>query len=137
VADAAGWAEQLEDLVAVVGDRPIVAHNARFDVGVIRAACAVTGAALPPFEYFCSLAIARRTYALDSYRLPVVADAAGFGDFRHHDALADAEACAAIVQHAADRHGVESVVGLLDAVGARLATVEPADAQVLRPIVFA
>src|SRR4051794_23472420 len=75
-ADASGWTEQLEDLVALVGDRPIVAHNARFDVGVIRAACAVTGATLPPFDYFCSLAIARRTYALDSYRLPVVADAA-------------------------------------------------------------
>ncbi|HEY0373646.1 MAG TPA: exonuclease domain-containing protein [Amnibacterium sp.] len=137
VVDAPGWAEQVEDLVALVGDRPIVAHNARFDVGVIRAACAVTGSALPPFDYFCSLAIARRTYALDSYRLPMVADAVGFGRFRHHDALADAEACAAIVLHAADRHGAETVTTLLDAVGSRLATVEPADAQVLRPIVFA
>jgi DNA polymerase-3 subunit epsilon len=137
VVGALGWREQLEDLVAVVGERPIVAHNARFDVGVIRAACAVTGADLPRFDYFCSLAIARRTYALDSYRLPVVADAVGFGDFRHHDALADAEACAAIVLHAADRHGAESVVDLLDAVGSRLTAVEPADAQVLRPIVFA
>jgi DNA polymerase III subunit epsilon len=137
VAHAAGWVEQLDDLVAIVGDRPIVAHNARFDVGVIRAACAVTGAGLPPFDYFCSLAIARRTYVLDSYRLPVVADAVGFGDFRHHDALADAEACAAIVLHAANRHGVASVAHLLDAVGSRLATVEPADAQVLRPIAFA
>jgi DNA polymerase-3 subunit epsilon len=137
VVDAASWEEQLEDLVDLVGDRPIVAHNARFDVGVLRAACAVTGAPLPPFDYFCSLAIARRTYALDSYRLPRVADAAGFGEFRHHDALADAEACAAIVLHAASRHGAGSVAALLEAVGARLTTVEPADAQVLRPIVFA
>src|SRR5919199_5335799 len=120
VADALDWTEQLVDLVALVGDRPIVAHNARFDVGVIRAACAVTGAPLPPFDYFCSLAIARRSYTLPSYRLPVVADAVGFGAFRHHDALADAEACAAIVLHAADRHGVESVGRLLEAVGSPL-----------------
>jgi hypothetical protein len=32
---------------------------------------------------------------------------------------------------------VASVANLLDAVGSRLSTVEPADAQVLRPIVFA
>ena len=133
---ARGWADQLDDLLALVGDRPVVAHNARFDVGVIRAACAATGARTPTLDYFCSLAIARRTYVLDSYRLPVVAMAAGFTDFPHHDAVADAEACARIVLHAARRHGADSVDELLSAVDGRLAPVLPADADTMRPLVF-
>jgi DNA polymerase III subunit epsilon len=137
VVDAAGWAEQLDDLTAAIGDRPVVAHNARFDMGVLRAACFASGVGTPPLDYFCSLRVARRTYALTSYRLPVAAMAAGFEDFRHHDALADAEACAAIVVHAARRHGAEDVDGLLDAVGDRLARLEPHAPESRVPMAFA
>ncbi|WP_345479206.1 exonuclease domain-containing protein [Amnibacterium soli] len=137
VVDAAGWAEQMTDLLAAIGDRPVVAHNARFDMGVVRAACFASGVATPPLDYFCSLRVARRTYALTSYRLPVAAMAAGFEDFRHHDALADAEACAAIVVHAARRHEVEDVPGLLDAVGDRLSRLEPQAPATRVPMAFA
>ena len=136
VLDAPGWADQLDDLLEAIGDRPVVAHNARFDVGVIRAACAVTGTPTPPLQYFCSLHIARRTYHLDSYRLPVAAMAAGFEDFHHHDAVDDAEACAAIVVHASRRHDADDVTALLAAVDAELTAVAPADDQVLQPIDF-
>lgn len=137
VADAAGWAEQLDDLVAAVGPRPVVAHNARFDMSVIRQACWATGSPTPAFDYFCSLQVARRTYELDSYRLPVAAMAAGFEDFRHHDALSDAEACAAIVLHAAGRHGAADVAGLLAAADCVLTVLEPAEAGSPRGAVFA
>lgn len=137
VVDAAGWAEQLDDLLAAVGERPVVAHNARFDMGVIRAACFASGVGTPPLDYFCSLRIARRTYALTSYRLPVAALAAGFEDFPHHDALADAEACAAIVTHAAGRHGAQDVAELLGAVGERLTRLEPHGRDAAVPMAFA
>jgi DNA polymerase-3 subunit epsilon len=137
VVGAAGWAEQMSDLLDVIGDRPVVAHNARFDMGVVRAACFASGVLTPPLDYFCSLRVARRTYALTSYRLPVAAMAAGFEDFRHHDALADAEACAAIVVHAARRHGAQDVEGLLDAVGDRLSRLEPQAPQTRVPMAFA
>lgn len=137
VVDAAGWVEQLEDLLGAIGERPVVAHNARFDMGVMRAACHATGAATPPLDYFCSLHVARRTYVLPSYRLPVAARAAGFEDFPHHDALADAEACAAIVVHAAQRHGAGDVPGLLDAVGDRLTRLEPQAPLSRVPMAFA
>ena len=137
VVGAAGWADQLDDLVAAIGGRPVVAHNARFDMGVVRAACFASGAVTPPIDYFCSLRIARRTYALTSYRLPVAAMAAGFESFQHHDALADAEACAAIVVHAADRHGSDDVEGLLGAVGDRLTRLEPHVPEARVPMAFA
>ncbi|WP_375405336.1 exonuclease domain-containing protein [uncultured Amnibacterium sp.] len=136
VVGAAGWGDQLGDLIEAIGGRPVVAHNARFDMGVLRAACFASGTSTPALDYFCSLRVARRTYALTSYRLPVAAMAAGFEDFAHHDALADAEACAAIVVHAADRHGAEDVASLLDAVDDRLTRLEPQAPQTRVPMAF-
>jgi DNA polymerase-3 subunit epsilon len=120
VRDAPSWAQQLGDLVEFAGGFPLVAHNAGFDMGVIRGACAATGMPCPRFDYLCSLKVARTTYSLDSYRLPVVAMAAGYEDFRHHDALEDAAACAAIIVHAARRRGVDSLEGLAESAGVRM-----------------
>jgi DNA polymerase III subunit epsilon len=109
VADARGWAEHLPALRVFAGDDVLVAHNAGFDMGVIAKTSAAVGLDVPDFRSLCSLQVARKTYHLDSYRLPVAAMAAGFEDFSHHDALADAEACAAIVVHAAKRHDVDDL----------------------------
>ena len=112
VVDALLWSEQLPDLVAFADGDHLVAHNAGFDMGVIAGACVASFIEVPSFSYLCSLQVARKTYHLDSYRLPVAAMAAGFEDFAHHDALADAEACAAIIVHAARRHDAEDLVHL-------------------------
>jgi DNA polymerase-3 subunit epsilon len=120
VVDALLWSEQLPDLVAFAGGDHLVAHNASFDMGVITAACVASFVEVPAFSYLCSLQVARKTYSLDSYRLPVAAMAAGFEDFAHHDALADSEACAAIVVHAARRHDADTIEQLAEAAGVRL-----------------
>lgn len=109
------WPSVARELFAVVDGDVLVAHNAGFDMGVIRAASHAWGIAVPELGYLCSLVVARRTYALDSYRLPSAAMAAGFEDFAHHDALADASACAAIILHAATRHGAGTIEQLADA----------------------
>ena len=125
VADAKLWSEQLADLVAFADTDFLVAHNAGFDMGVISAACRASLMDIPDFRYLCSLQVARKTYNLDSYRLPVAAMAAGFEDFAHHDALADSEACAAIMVHAARRHGAESIEELACVTGSRLGAIGP------------
>jgi DNA polymerase III subunit epsilon len=109
VAGALLWSEQLGDLVAFADGDALVAHNAGFDMGVIKAACAASYLDCPDFSYLCSLRVARKTYNLDSYRLPVAAMAAGFEGFHHHDALDDSRACAAIMVHAAGRAGATSL----------------------------
>jgi DNA polymerase-3 subunit epsilon len=128
VADAAGWERHLPWLREFAGDDWLVAHNAGFDMGVIAKTSEVLGLAVPDFRYLCSLQVARRTYHLDSYRLPVAAMAAGFEDFSHHDALADAEACAAIVVHAAKRHAVDDLERLAHVTRVRIGTVGAAAA---------
>ncbi len=117
------WCEQLPDLVEFAGDDVLVAHNAGFDMAVIRAACEASFMPTPSYSYLCSLQIARRTYALESYRLPIAAMAAGFEDFRHHDAMGDAEACAAIVIHAGRRHGADGILDLAAVTRARVGRI--------------
>ncbi|WP_262000622.1 exonuclease domain-containing protein [Microbacterium sp. Mcb102] len=127
VLSAATWVDQFDRLCAFAGADVLVAHNAGFDLNVLRRASEATGQLCPPYRSLCSLQVARKTYALDSYRLPVAAAAAGFEEFAHHDALADARACAQIVIDAAARAGAADVFALADALSLRVtAPVAPA-----------
>jgi len=135
LAGAALWSEQLADIVDFADGDHLVAHNAGFDMGVISGGCAASAIETPSFSYACSLQIARKTYSLDSYKLPVAAMAAGFEDFAHHDALADAEACAAIVVHAAKRHEANDLVHLTRITGTKIGHIGAVAAQ-YRPLAF-
>jgi DNA polymerase-3 subunit epsilon len=133
VVDAPFWSEQLHDFTSFAENDVLVAHNASFDMGVIDSASRASFVETPTFDYLCSLQVARKTYHLDSYRLPSAAMAAGFEDFEHHNALADAQACAAIITHAARRHGADSMLELAELTGAKLKRIgspaTPAEAQ--------
>lgn len=123
VADAPDFVEALPELLLFLEDDTLVAHNAGFDMKVLVAAASEVKFDLPNFSYACSLQMARKTYNLDSYRLPAVAYAAGHEEFSHHDALADADACAKIVIHMAKRHGVESLEELVLATKHRMGQI--------------
>lgn len=112
---AATAAEAIGLILAFIGDDPLIAHNAPFDMGVLRSTAALINQPLPSLSYSCSLAISRKTYNLESYRLNAVAYAIGHEEFDHHNALADSDACARIIIHAADRHGALDLQELLTA----------------------
>lgn len=128
VAGAATWGRQLADLAAFAGDDILVAHNAGFDMAVLKRACDATGDECPPYRYACSLQVARKVYRLHSYRLPFVAAEAGFADFPHHNATADALACAHVMIDAANRVGAADIEGLAAAVGVRVSQIAVAEA---------
>lgn len=109
VKDAPSWDVALEQMLTFISGDDLIAHNAGFDMGVLKASALAIDAVLPDLRYGCSLIMARKTYNLESYKLNQVAYAIGIEEFNHHDALADSEACARIVIHMANRHGVDNL----------------------------
>ena len=81
-----------------VAGLPLVAHNARFDEGCLKAVFKVYQMDYPDYVFFDTLAASRRHFGrlLPNHQLQTVAAACGYDLTRHHHALADAEACAAI-----------------------------------------
>ena len=77
---------------------PLVAHNKSFDESCLKAVFRAYGMEYPGYRFLCTLAASRRVFgkSLPDHRLHTVAAACGYDLTRHHHALADAEACAAI-----------------------------------------
>jgi DNA polymerase-3 subunit epsilon len=120
VQNAPSYSEVINQMLEFIDEDLLVAHNASFDMGVLVASAKAVNQELPKLRYGCSLRIARKTYNLESYRLNAVAYAIGHEDFEHHNALADSDACARIVIHAAGRHGVDNFPGLLEVTKVKL-----------------
>ena len=89
--------ERIEPLIEGL---PLVAHNARFDEGCLKAVFRTYRMDYPDYAFFDTLAASRRHFGgfLPNHRLETVAAACGFDLLNHHHALADAEACAAIAR---------------------------------------
>ncbi|MCL8251374.1 exonuclease domain-containing protein [Aeromicrobium fastidiosum] len=98
VAEAPRWRAVLPHIMDFIGDDVVIAHNASFDIGVIRYACAIDNIEWPNLDFLCTLVLARRAFSLPSYRLPFVTEACGFILEQHHDALADARAVVDVVR---------------------------------------
>lgn len=77
---------------------PLFAHNARFDESCLKAAFNVYGMDYPGYTFHDTLRASRRAFgkALPNHQLQTVAMACNYDLRHHHEALADAEACAAI-----------------------------------------
>ena len=87
-----------ERVVPLIEELPLVAHNARFDEGCLKAAHRVYQMDYPDYQFYDTLAASRRHFGLSlpNHQLQTVAAACGFDLTNHHHALADAEACAHI-----------------------------------------
>ncbi len=91
VADARTIDVVLPEFFDFVGDRLLIAHNADFDTGFIRAAAKALGI---PFDtpYLDTVALSRYLNTeLKSHKLDGLAKHYGLGDFNHHRACDDAE----------------------------------------------
>ena len=90
----------------------VFAHYAAFDMKVLRAALDEFSLPHPTFAFGCSRNAAKAAHPdFLRYSLSAVAEQLGIS-FEHHNALADAEACALVVLDAAQVLGATSVEGL-------------------------
>lgn len=101
VADAATMEQVWPEFLELADGEVLVAHNARFDIGVLVASLAAYDVACPHLEFSCTRAIARRAWpGRSGYGLKPLGSWLGV-DFRHHDALEDSRCCAQIALAAA------------------------------------
>lgn len=87
-----------EQIAPRIEGLPLVAHNSPFDEGCLKEVFKVYQMDYPDYEFYDTLAASRKHfgYSLPNHQLQTVAAACGYDLTRHHHALADAEACAAI-----------------------------------------
>lgn len=96
--NATSFPEVWAEIVCKIGDLPLVAHNATFDRGCLKAVCDHFGMEYPNYEFYCTCQASRKIFGkqLSNHQLHTVSAHCGFNLTNHHHALADAEACAAI-----------------------------------------
>ena len=72
---------------------PLVAHNAQFDMNVLRHTLVAWDLDVPSYKYFCTLSLSRKLWkGRRSYKLTSLAEDMGW-EYDAHNALADAEVC--------------------------------------------
>lgn len=95
--DARTFPEVWNEISPFIAELPLVAHNSPFDEGCLRAAFERYGMDYPGYIFHCTCRASRRHHRhLDNHKLPTVSAACGYDLSQHHQALADAEACAII-----------------------------------------
>ncbi|GBR77456.1 DNA polymerase III subunit epsilon [Candidatus Termititenax dinenymphae] len=87
------WAE----IVPKISGLPLVAHNSPFDEGCLKAVHEHYEMAYPNYEFHCTCRASRRAFKkLPNHQLHTVSKHCGYELIDHHNAIADAEACAVI-----------------------------------------
>jgi DNA polymerase-3 subunit epsilon len=124
VAKAPPWRRVARWIAHYVGTDLLVAHNAAFDVGVLRDACTAGSIPWPRLDFLCTMLLARRALRLPSYRLPFVAAECGVEPGRYHEALSDARACAQIAVALAQKQGAGTLRELAAALDIRAGRLE-------------
>lgn len=115
-----------DDLLPHLEATPLLlAHNAPFDIGVLRAALSHYDLAWPTLSYLCTVKIARAVWPdLPNHKLPTVAEHIGF-ELQHHAADSDAAACAGIALRVMTDAGSNDLIGLLPRFGIKPGRLEP------------
>ena len=92
----------LSGLADFIGDLPIVAFNAQFDVGFLNAGFRAHGVPVVKKGHSCALRLARVVWpGMPNYRLTSLAEHHGLASTNAHRALDDALRCAHIYYRAA------------------------------------
>jgi DNA polymerase-3 subunit epsilon len=74
----------------------LVAHNARFDRGVLQTCCKEARIRLPRVPFQCTMKLSRELWGIYPTKLPDVCRHFGI-KLNHHDAASDTQACARIM----------------------------------------
>ncbi|CCG09422.1 3'-5' exonuclease [Pararhodospirillum photometricum] len=117
VVDKPEFPEIWREIAPHLGGALLLAHNAAFDMSVLRAILEVYGLPRPTVRSLCTVKVARHVWpALPHHRLPDVAGHLGIR-LHHHNAASDAGACAEIALSAARARALPGVTALPEHLG--------------------
>jgi DNA polymerase-3 subunit epsilon len=115
-ADKPEFNQLWKEIRPLIDGKTLVAHNAAFDMYVLRDALDLYQLPYPDIRTFCSCTLARRTFpGLFSYSLEPVCDHLGIRLENHHRAGADSKACAEICLKAFEWKEISDLSALKDA----------------------
>jgi len=125
VADAPPFDALWPEMERAIGGRTLVAHNAAFDMGVLRATLLHYDVWCEKMQFVCSVALARKCWPeFESHSLGALAREFAI-DFRHHKAEEDAVTAAKVVLMASELYSAETVEELMERTRIRLGEVSP------------
>lgn len=102
----------------------VVAHNASFDVSVLRNSLELYNIEIPSFKYICTMKLSRNFYSnLENSKLNTVNNFLGY-EFKHHDALADAAACGNILLNISKELNLKDINEISRLVGVTIGNVD-------------
>ncbi|EPY2272428.1 exonuclease domain-containing protein [Clostridium sporogenes] len=101
----------------------VIAHNASFDMSVLRNTLELYNIKMPSFHYICTMKLSKNFYSnIDNVRLNTVNNFLGY-KFQHHDALADAMACSNILLNISEELNSKDINEISKLVGVTLGHV--------------
>jgi DNA polymerase-3 subunit epsilon len=102
----------------------VIAHNASFDVSVLRNSAELYDIELPSFKYICTMKLSRSFYkGIANAKLNTVNDFLGY-EFKHHDALYDALACSNILLNISEELQCKDINEISKLIGVTIGTVD-------------
>ncbi|MDR1803090.1 MAG: 3'-5' exonuclease [Treponema sp.] len=125
VKDAPTFADLWDSAIKpFIGDFPLAAHNAPFDMSVLWAVLEWYELEIPALPYFCTCSLARRTWPeLESHALTSLAENFGIR-YNAHNALDDAMTCGKLVLMSAKKFGSANLAQLLAAAGMEMGVLD-------------
>ncbi len=95
--DARTFPEVWKEIIPLIKDFPLIAHNKSFDESCLKECFKVHRMRYPKYVFHCTEQESRKIFLdLENYKLKTVSAYCGYDLQNHHHALADAEACASI-----------------------------------------
>lgn len=116
VKNSPNYYDVIQNVKLFIGELPLVAHYAPFDMGVIRDSNDRYEVNNFKAYYFDSYYLAKQYMRSLSYKLNYLSNLLGI-DFNHHNALDDSTACAKLILHLCNNNKCTDVQALLN--GAR------------------
>jgi len=103
----------------------IVAHNASFDIGVLKHVMNQYNIPYPKLNFLCTLKLAQQHWThLPNHKLKTLSDYLDF-NFNHHDALEDTLASANILLTIGSELGLTSAQSIAKKIGVKIGTLSP------------